>query len=473
MFFGGGALSFLWLLLPDLVWADEDVEIEVEATAETPPPPPSPSPEELLRAQLAAVEARLAALEAKTVPVEEVPTDVPPPLPEKIDPLVATGLQFSGYLQAQYQHNQLSQDELTPDGHPYNQDRFVLRRARLIVERPFDYGRVKLELDANTVDGLQVAPRRVYGTVHLPNPAAKEPYVALTAGLFDIPLGFELQQSTEERLFMERSLGSRALFPGETDIGAQLHGGLGPLRYQLAVVNGVPLSTTATATDVFTKKKTFLGRLGAEVESPDRYTFAGGASFLSGTGFHDGTTASAPQLLWSDANLNGLVSLDELGAIPAQAASPSSTYTQWAVNLDFRGAVHSPIGWTQLMGEATLASNLDRGLFAADPVSTGFDLRELAWNVAAIQDIFEYGAVGFRVDAYNGNSDAFEARRGQFLPVDLSVLTLSPLAMVQLPGFGRLLFQYDYVVDHLGRDVAGEPIDLANDQWILRAQVGF
>ncbi len=443
----GGTYPLLWLLLPSLVWADEDIEIEVEDSAQTP--------------------------HAKNVPVEEVPAEVPPPPPAKIDPLTATGLQISGYLQAQYQHNQLSQDELTPDGHPYNQDRFVLRRARLVVERPFDYGNLKLELDANTVDGLQVAPRRVYGSLHLPNPTSAEPFVALTAGLFDIPLGFELQQSTEDRLFMERSLGSRALFPGDADVGAQLHGGLGPLRYQVAVVNGVPLSATASATDVFTQKKTFLGRLGAEVESPDRYTFAGGASFLSGTGFHRGTTATAPQLLWSDANLNGLVSLDELGAIPAQAASPSSTYQQWAVNLDFHGAVRSPIGWTQLFGEATLASNLDRGLFAADPVSTGFDLRELAWNVAAIQDIFDYGAVGFRVDAYNGNSDAFEARRGLFLPVDLSVLTLSPLAMVQFPGFGRLLFQYDYVVDHLGRDVSGEPIDLANDQWTLRAQVGF
>ena len=444
----GGAVSpVAFLLLPALARAEEDVEIEVEAS------PPAP--------------------QANSVPAAEVPVEPPPPSPVKIDPLAVTGLKFSGYLQAQYQHSQLSLDELSPDGEAYNQDRFVLRRARLTVERPFTYGAVKLEFDANTVHGLQVAPRRAYARLHVPNPTSDSPFVALTAGLFDIPLGFELQQSAEDRLYMERSLGSRALFPGDADVGAQLHGGLGPLRYQVAVLNGVPLSATASATEVFTHKKTFAGRLGAEVEKPDRYTFAGGASILSGTGFHAGTAATSPQLLWSDANLNGLVSLDELGAIPAQAASPSATFAQWAVALDLQAAVHSPIGWTRLYGEATLASNLDRGLVVADPVSTGFDLRELAWNVAATQDLFDYGAVGFRVDAYNGNSDAFEARRGLFLPADLSVLTLSPLAMVQFPGVGRLLFQYDYVVDHLGRDVSGEPIDLANDQWTLRAQVGF
>jgi hypothetical protein len=34
-----------------------------------------------------------------------------------------------------------------------------------------------------------------------------------------------------------------------------------------------------------------------------------------------------------------------------------------------------------------------------------------------------------------------------------------------------LVVQYDYVSDHLGRDDAAEPVDLANDVLTLRVQV--
>jgi hypothetical protein len=40
------------------------------------------------------------------------------------------GIRFSGYIQAQYQSNQLSEDQLQQGGQPLNRDRFMIRRGR-------------------------------------------------------------------------------------------------------------------------------------------------------------------------------------------------------------------------------------------------------------------------------------------------------------------------------------------------------
>ncbi len=50
----------------------------------------------------------------------------------------AGNLEVSGYLQAQVEVHQLSEDELAPDGRPLNQDRFLVRRARLRADRMRD-----------------------------------------------------------------------------------------------------------------------------------------------------------------------------------------------------------------------------------------------------------------------------------------------------------------------------------------------
>ena len=43
-----------------------------------------------------------------------------------------------------------------------------------------------------------------------------------------------------------------------------------------------------------------------------------------------------------------------------------------------------------------------------------------------------------------------------------------------VPGVrGRLVFQYDAVIDALGRDARGVPTNLKNDQFVVRMQVEF
>ncbi len=41
----------------------------------------------------------------------------------------------------------------------------------------------------------------------------------------------------------------------------------------------------------------------------------------------------------------------------------------------------------------------------------------------------------------------------------------------RLPGRARLIFQYDFVHDYLGRDSVGAPADAKNDVYIGRLQV--
>jgi hypothetical protein len=53
------------------------------------------------------------------------------------------------------------------------------------------------------------------------------------------------------------------------------------------------------------------------------------------------------------------------------------------------------------------------------------------------------------------------------------MITVSSLVGAQLPGHGRLILQYDHVRDHFGRDAAGLPVDLRNDQFNARLQVEF
>jgi hypothetical protein len=270
---------------------------------------------------------------------------------------------------------------------------------------------------------------------------------------------------------MERTLGSRGFFPSEYDAGARLSGAVGPIRYALSAQNGVPIDGVGNS--VSTKEKTFVGRLGFETPKSEAFALDAGVSYLTGTGFHAGTPATKSQLLWSDDNEDGRVTLNELEAVNGQAATASETFERWGVNADLDVAFKTPLGWTRLFGEATMASNLDRGYLPADPISTGYDVREIAWSAGAVQDVTKWALVGFRADSYDPNSDMFESRRGEFVPTDVSVLTLSPVIGAQFGDTGRLLLQYDYVVDFLGRDDLAQPIDLPNDQLTLRAQVAF
>ena len=431
-------------LLPTVAWAQPSPPAPAPAPAAAPPP-----------------------AEGTLLPVRTAPPRLDGGV---LDPV---GLVVSGYLQAQLESSQLSEDQLQQGGVVLNRDRFVLRRGRVRLDGAWRWAAFALEVDGSTTRGLFFGLRRAEASLLWRNPRnGAPPWAMLTVGLTDIPFGHELSAGVRGRLFMERSLASLAFFRGEPDVGARLSGGLGWLRYAVAVMNGSPLDDRAGATAVEpTAAMDVTGRLGVDVPASPRFRVSGGVSFLTGTGFHAGTDATPNTVAWRDLNENSVIDGGELTAQPGRAATPSLTFRRWAVNADLQLALRTRLGWTRLAGEVSLASNLDRGVFPADPITAGADVRHLGAYVAVSQEVTRYGIVGFRWDYYDANADFLDARRGRFVPASLAVQTFSPVVGLVLPDRAKLLFQYDAILDALARDPRGVPTDLRNDQWTLRLQM--
>jgi len=382
------------------------------------------------------------------------------------------GLQLSGYLHAQYQHSAASEDQLNASGQPLNEDELVLRRARLRVERLWDYASATLELDANTVRGAAVGIRRAEASIFYrgSNATSLPPLLGLAVGVTDLPFGFELGESARARIFMERTLGSSALFPTEADAGAKLFGAFSALRYAVAVSNGEPVDRSGLPHDP-NSAKDVTGRFGAEGELARGFTLAGGTSFVTGTGFHRGQAARKSVIRWRDDNEDGVLQANEIIATPGTAATPSKNFERWVLGLDLQASLATPLGRTILYGEAFVASSYDRGYAPADPAVSGVAVREAGGYVALAQELTPYGLVGLRASIYDPNSDLLETRAAETVPKIQTVKTFSALGALALPGRARLSFQYDFIKDYLARDALGVPSDADNNRWTLRLGV--
>jgi hypothetical protein len=403
-------------------------------------------------------------------PAAPTPAAAPASEPD-LDPL--RGIVITSYVQAELQNHEDSEDQLRPGGALMNQNRFLVRRGRIRLAREWDYSSVMIEVDGNTTS------RQVFQLWHAEasvmwrggKPAPAPPLLKLTGGIFDVPFGYEVPESPRKRFFMERSVLSRAFFPSEPDLGAMLSGQLGWLRYGLAFTNGEPLSEPTTFAGLDPNNhKDFVGRIGAVIPIKD-VEVSGGVSMLNGSGFVKGSDATKSTLVWTDINENRKVDVDtEITALPGTAASPSRNFRRWAMGADLQFRFKTGAGWTSLLGEIQMGSNMDRGLFIVNPTISGQDTRELGYYLGFVQEVTPYGAVGFRTDFYNPNADFLGFQSGKLVPVSQRMRTYSPLVAFVIPGHARLVFQYDFIRDFLGRDATGVPNDLANDAWTLRLQ---
>jgi hypothetical protein len=435
-----------------------------------------------LRRELAELRARLESVEhARAVPVTSPPASTPKPKAEAQINLEANatsrpvppGFRIGGYLQTQFESNQLSSDQLADGGAPYNQDRFSLRRGRLRVDRGWEYANATLELDASTYRGVNVGIRRAEGSLLYRGNNGLElpPLVMLTLGVTDIPFGFELLESSRVRPFMERSLGSSALFPTEMDVGLKLSGAVSFLRYAFAITNGEPVDTLNRYPRDPNAAKDFSGRVGVETQPLKDLAISGGTSFYQGTGFHAGTEATKPSFAWLDINEDRVIQPGELQGVPGTVAVPSLNFNRWAYALDLELLLRSKFGATRLVVEGFVASNLDRAYLIASPALGQNDVREAGGYVALVQDVTRFGQVGFRASYYDPNSDFFGNLQGKQVPTSLAVTTLSPMVALRLPDVARLSAQYDIVSDSIAKDQRGVPTDAKNNQLTVRLQV--
>lgn len=381
------------------------------------------------------------------------------------------GLFWSGFVQAQYQRNQISEDQVDPEGRPLNQDQFLLRRARLRVDHGWEYAAATLELDATGTEGLRLGARRAEASLlyrgDVPDTVA--PLVVVTVGVTDIPFGAELGESQRDRIFMERSIGSLALFPTEADVGVKAWGAYKHANYAVAIVNGEPLSQGAFPRDP-NRAKDIVGRLGTRALPTESSTVEAGVSFYTGEGFIPGQAATKDTFRWIDENNNSAVDIGEVYGTPGKAGQPSENFARWALGLDLGGSLRTSYGVTRIQAEAFAASNLDRGLVPQDLRGGKTEIREIGYSASLVQQVTQYGVVGFRAAYYDPNSDLVENHAGVFTPKNQSFLVLSPVAGLTLPN-GRLVAQYDIVKDYLARDGQGVPTNAKNNQLTLRLQV--
>jgi hypothetical protein len=431
------------------------VERMMRAMAEAKPSPASPAPP--------------AAANANANANANAPSAAEPA--KDLDPL--RGIVLSAYVQAQLENHEDSEDQVRPGGAPLNQNRFLIRRGRFRIAREWDYSSLMMEIDGNTTRGPAIQLFKAEASVMWrggqPKPAP--PLIKFTIGLFDVPFGYEVLESPRTRYFMERSLQSRAFFPTEPDLGLRVSGDIAWFRYSFAITNGQPLGTPdGFAGQDPNNHKDFIGRVVATAKPTPETEVWGGISFLNGLGFVKGTDATKNILVWTDTNEDRRVTTDEIFGQPATAASPSYNFERWAVGADLGVTLKTQLGYSKLYGELQLGSNMDRALFIANPTIGGQPSRELGYYIGFLQEITPYGMVGFRFDHYDPNADFLGYQSGKQVPLSQVVNTASPLVAMAIPGRARLVFQYDYVSDSLGRTADGLPTDLKNDQWTLRLQ---
>lgn len=430
---------------------------------------------------------------ARTGYAQSAPSAADPPAtvpPASIPPAAAhPSVHLSGFVQVDWVvRRQSSLDEVDPATlEPLNQDRFLLRRARLRATAQRGLLAAVLELDANTLSSAEVRPFEATVSARWPERVddsdfgatardsdAPVPFaVQASAGLMRIPFGFDAVEVATQRPLLEHSLGTRAFFGAARDLGADIEVLYRFIRVSAALMNGEPLGESgAYAGRDLTRAKDLIFRAGVtQAVGPVRLD--AGVSWLSGTGLHPGSPATKNQLAWVDGNENGLVEVSELTSIPGTPATASQAFSREALGADARLAWEIPqLGRLSLRGEIVRAQNLDRSLVPADPVATGRPLRELAAHLALSQELTRHLEIAGRYDLYNPDSDAQRSKAGVVVPADPTYRSYS-IALAAKASKARLMAQFDHHTDARGRTLSGMPTSLRDDTFTLRAEVGF
>jgi hypothetical protein len=361
-----------------------------------------------------------------------------------------------------------SLDELDPATRaPLDQERLIVRRARLRAETGRGDFHGALELDGNTVSGPVARLLSATGSW------SPDPAITVTAGLFKIPFGADVPQPDRARVFLEPGWAARALFPGNYDGGVMASGGWRFTRYAIAIMNGAPSGDAQFGGRDPTRAPDLVGRAGVDVDLDRGVRVRGGLSALVGTGLHPGTPPTKDQLQWIDANEDGVVQTTELMVIPGGPGEPSKTFDRNALAAD------AAIDWTicacgigrgEAFAEVSIATNLDRAVVVADPVAASRDLRELGWQVGVWQEVTERAWAGVRYDAYRPDRDASEVEGAALVPTDPRFSTLALMAAARW-SYGRVTVEYDHQRNPLGRRDDGQPGTRAADRVTVRAQV--
>lgn len=192
-------------------------------------------------------------------------------------------IKITGYLQTQFQKAESGGISSYSGGDfsDKSDNRFMIRRGRIKIDRVDKYSSIVFQLDA-TQNGVNLMD----AFIQLQQPDHDE--LRLTAGLFNRPFGYSIIYSSGYRDFPERARVFQTLMPRERDIGAMVT--YKPFKFataDLAVINGSGLY----ARD-YDGKKDLVGNLTFTFDSiaNKKLHLGFGASFYKGSVRNDTQT---------------------------------------------------------------------------------------------------------------------------------------------------------------------------------------
>ena len=255
-------------------------------------------------------------------------------------------LNISGYMQPQFQVAQSDGAQSYAGGNfsQYSRSRFMLRRARVKIDyllrtkSNFPKALFTFQIDA-TERGVIVRDMfiRVFET--------KSNTLAMTAGFFARPFGFEVNLGSSYRETPERGRMSQILMPGERDLGVMFSfepQSRSHKLYHLKLDAGFFNGQGASGTTDFDSHKDYISRLTIKPYKINKTELSGGLSLLLG-GWKNGT-----KYIYEDGtNING----DKIFVVDSNSSNLGRSAPRHYYGADVQFKIHHQWGETEWRAE--------------------------------------------------------------------------------------------------------------------------
>jgi phosphate-selective porin len=378
-------------------------------------------------------------------------------------------VKISSYIQGQYQYGQ--QDALLKVGDT-NEDpdkgfnRIGIRRGRVKVEYNEGIGTGAVQIEANDKG---VSFRDLY--IGIKDPWTKRN--RLMTGIFSRPFGYEIAYSTASLESPERATIIQYFFPDERDLGAMLtlrtdeSGPLNFLRLDAGLFAGNSINRE---TD---NRKDFIGRIGAEKETENRWKWGLGISYYHGSVYNPTTEA---------------YEMHDKRFIKIEKEKTGTFMKREYIGFDGQLSLYNPIGTTTLRAE---------GLFGVQPGVAGSskspnyssrpeDLPSnalykrpfLGYFFYLIQDIRKSPfSIVLKYDSYDPNTKVAGSEAGATgsytTQTDLSQNTIGLGALYRYDKHIRIQAWYEINCNEKSNLLTGYQTDRKDNIFTLRVQYQF
>jgi hypothetical protein len=254
-------------------------------------------------------------------------------------------LNISGYMQPQFQVAQADGAQSYAGGNfsQYSRSRFMLRRARVKIDyllrtkSNFPKALFTFQIDA-TERGVIVRDMfiRVFET--------KANTLAMTAGFFARPFGFEVNLGSSYRETPERGRMSQILMPGERDLGVMFSfepQSKSHKLYHLKLDAGFFNGQGASGTTDFDSHKDYISRLTIKPYKINKTELSGGLSLLLG-GWKNGT-----KYIYQNGTING----DKVFTVDSSVSNLGRSAPRHYYGADIQFKIHHGWGETEWRAE--------------------------------------------------------------------------------------------------------------------------